>query len=88
MSHCTRVKARGLNYRGISFLSGIGKINAAILADRVRRVAGGLIDDEQEAFRAGRGCVDKIFTLMQIVEKAKTHSVCWFYRFSEGLRQG
>ena len=31
----------------------------------------GLIDDEQERFRAGSGCVDQIFTLKQIGEKAR-----------------
>ena len=32
---------------------------------------GGLIDDEQGGFRAGKGCVDQIFTLQQIGEKAR-----------------
>ena len=41
------------NYRGISILSVVGKIIAGILVDRVRRVTEGLIDDEQECFRAG-----------------------------------
>ena len=31
----------------------------------------GLIDDEQGDFRSERGCVDEIFTLMQISEKAQ-----------------
>ena len=35
------------NYRGIS-LSVVGKIYGGILVDRVCRVTGGLIDDEQE----------------------------------------
>ena len=34
-------------------------------------MTGGLIDDEQWGFRAGRGCVDQIFTLKQIGEKAR-----------------
>ena len=34
-------------------------------------MTGGLIDDEQVSFRAGRGCVAQIFTLMQIIEKAR-----------------
>ena len=42
----------------------------------------GLIDDEQGGFRAGRGCVDQVFTLKQISEKArgKKCSVYGFYR--------
>ena len=57
------------SYRGISLLSVVGKTYADILVDRVRSVTGGLIDDEQEGFRAGRGFVDQIFTLIQIDEK-------------------
>ena len=38
---------------------------------KVHRVTGGLIDDEQGGFKAGRGCVDHIFTLKQIGEKAR-----------------
>ena len=35
------------NYRGISLLSVVGKIYVGIVIDRVRKVTGGLIDDEQ-----------------------------------------
>ena len=42
----------------------------------------GLIEDEQEDFRSGMGCVDQIFTLKQIGEKVK--GVCGFYGFGEG----
>ena len=31
----------------------------------------GLIDDERWGFRAGKGCVDQIFTLKQMVEKSQ-----------------
>ena len=51
------------NYRGISLLSVVGKIYAGILVDIVHKVTEGLIDDKQGGFRAGRGCVDQIFTL-------------------------
>ena len=37
---------------------------------------GNLIDDEQGGFRAGMGCVDKIFTLKQICEKAREKMQC------------
>ena len=49
----------------------VGKIYAGILVDRVRIMTWGLIDDEQMGFRAGRGCVDQIFTLKQISEKVQ-----------------
>ena len=45
------------NSRGIS-LSVVGNIYARILIGRVRRVTGGLIDDEQGSFREGRECID------------------------------
>ena len=41
------------NYRGISLLSVAGKIYSGILVDRVRRVTGDLIEDEQGGFRPG-----------------------------------
>ena len=57
-----------------------GKINARISVEKICRVTGGLIYDEQGGFRAGRGSVDQIFTLKQIGEKAqeKKH---WLYLF-------
>ena len=50
------------NYRGISLLSVVEKMYARILVDRIRRMTGGLIVERQGGFRAGRGCVDQIFT--------------------------
>ena len=38
------------NCRGIILLSVVGKIYAGIIIDRVRRVTGDLIDDEQGGF--------------------------------------
>ena len=48
-----------------------GKIYARIVIDRVSRVNGVLIDDEQGGFREGLGCVDQIFTLKQIGDKVQ-----------------
>ena len=39
-------------------LSMVGNMYANILVDRVCSVTGGLIDDEQDGFRVGRGYVD------------------------------
>ena len=47
----------------------VGKIYAGILVDRV--LIGSLIDDEQGSFRAERGCVNQVFTLKHIGEKAR-----------------
>ena len=46
-------------------------ICTGILVDGVCRVTRGLIHDEQGDFRAMRRCVDQIFTLKQIGEKAR-----------------
>ena len=70
MFHCTRVKERGLNTY-ISLLSVAGKIYVGLLVGRVRRVTRDLIDDDQGGYRAGRGCVDQIFTLKHTGEKAR-----------------
>ena len=61
------------NNRGVSLLSVIEKIYAGILIDRVRKVTEGLIDYKQRGFRAGRGCVDQIFTLKQIDQKCRVY---------------
>ena len=75
------------NYRGINLLSVVGKIYAGTIVDRVCKVTEGLIDDKQGGFTAGRGCVDQIFIIKQIGEKAqeKKRSVCGFYGPGEGL---
>ena len=56
-------KTKCKNYRVISLLSVVEKIYTEILVDRVRRVTGGLIYDEQGGYWAERGCVDQIFAL-------------------------
>ena len=43
----------------------------------------GLIDDDQGRFRAGKGCVDQIFTLKQIDEKAWEKNCCVYVGFME-----
>ena len=74
------------NYRGISLLSGVGKIYAGTLVDRTRRVTGDLFDEEQGGFRAGRRCVDQTFTLKQIDEKARERKRRMYVGFIEGIR--
>ena len=56
---------------GVSLLTVVREIYAEILVDRVRRVTEGLTNDEEENFRAGKGCVDQILTLKKIDEKAR-----------------
>ena len=47
----------------------IGENICRILVDRFCKVTDGLTYDKQEDIRAGRECVDQIFTLKQIGEK-------------------
>ena len=47
------------NYRGISLFSVVGKIYAGILVDRLHRVTGGLIDDEQGGLEQRGGVLIK-----------------------------
>ena len=75
-------RSEGKNYRGISLLSVVGIIYAGVLVDRVPRVTGDLIDDEQGGFRTGRGHLDQIFTLNQIGEKAREKKCKVFEGFS------
>ena len=49
----------------------VGKIYVGNIVDRVRRVTGGLIDNEQGGYRTRKGYVDQILTLKQIGEKAR-----------------
>lgn len=55
------------NYRGISVLGSIGRLYGKIIKNRVE------VDftdiEEQSGFRAGRSCVDNIFSLRQVIEK-------------------
>ena len=61
-------------------LSVVDKIYARILVDRIREVTGCLIDDDQGVFRARKGCIDHIFTLKQISEKAREKMGNWTWR--------
>ena len=57
------------NYRGISLLSIPGKLFARTLSVRVRQLTYNRLLEEQAGFRAGRGCIDHIFVIRQLVEK-------------------
>ena len=75
------------NYRGISLLGMVRRIYDGILVDRFHRMTGALTDDEQWGFRAGRGCIDQIFTQKHIGEKIREkNSLCGFNGFREGVR--
>uniref|UniRef100_A0AAR2LJT3 Reverse transcriptase domain-containing protein n=1 Tax=Pygocentrus nattereri TaxID=42514 RepID=A0AAR2LJT3_PYGNA len=58
------------NYRSITLLSLPGKVYAKVLERRLRPIVEPQIEEEQCGFRPGRGTMDQLFTLSQIVEGA------------------
>ena len=66
--------------RWISLLSHAGKIFTHIIQQRIRHKIEFILSEEQAGFRPGRGTVDQLFTLHQIIEsyieKGKELYVC------------
>ena len=58
------------NYRGISLLNVVGKLYGRVLIERVKRKTNDSVSDEQCEFRDGRGCVDQILYLKNLIEKS------------------
>lgn len=56
------------NYRGISLLSLASKVLESIILNRVAPFKDTQFRENQAGFRAGRGCVDQIFSLRQILQ--------------------
>ena len=59
------------NYRGISLLSVVGKINADIVLQRLKGLGELVYPESQSGYRDGRGTIDGIFILRQMMEKCK-----------------
>jgi len=56
------------NYRGISLLDLSFKCLEAVISNRIREACELAARENQAGFRAGRGCVDQIFALRQVIE--------------------
>ena len=69
------------NWRSISLLDVIGKLFARVINDRLQAVVEDSVADSQCGFRAGRGCVDLIFCVCQLIEKAIEHHTKVFLLF-------
>ncbi len=69
------------SFRGISFLSVVGKVYCKVLIKRVREGTERVMCDEQGGFRRGRGCVGQISAVRQMCEKylAKGKNVFWAF---------
>ena len=59
------------NWRGITLLSLTSKVFNRIILQRIKAAVDGKLRQEQAGFRAGRSCVDHIFTLRQILEQSQ-----------------
>jgi hypothetical protein len=55
-------------------LSTASKLFANILKNKLNKYAAVILDDSQNAFRKGRGCIDPVFTLKQLIEKLKEYN--------------
>ena len=68
------------NCRGVSLLSVAGKWFGKVLNSKLRDCMEGRVLEEQGGFRAKRSCVNQVFTLRQVMEKAIEEKViCSIY---------
>ena len=58
------------NWRGVTLLSTPSKILAKVIMKRLSLAVAHRLCDEQAGFRRGRGCIDHIFTLRNIIEQS------------------
>ena len=59
------------NYRGISLLSVVGKLLADMILQRLSTLAQKVYPESQQGYRTGRGTIDGIFTVRQLMEKSR-----------------
>ena len=57
------------NHRGISLTPAITRIVASVVLNRLSQARDSTTREEQAGFRPGRGCIDQIFTLRQLLEQ-------------------
>ena len=69
------------NWRGISLLDVAGKVFAKTLQKRLQNVAENVLPDTQCGFRSRRGCIDMIYCIRQLIEKAREHNTQNFILF-------
>ena len=71
------------NYRGISLLSVVRKLCGRVLIETVKRQTNNSVSDEQCEFRDGRGCVDQIFFLKNLIEKSLERNRKLYVRYMD-----
>jgi hypothetical protein len=75
------------NWRGIALLDVVGKVVARVLQGRLQKLAEDKLPESQCGFRKGRSCVDIIFMVCQLVEKAWEHTAKLFVTFIDLMIQ-
>jgi hypothetical protein len=58
----------------LHFFQTASKLFANILKNKQNKYAEVILDESQNAFRKGRGSIDPVFTLKQIIEKRKEYN--------------
>ena len=62
------------NFRGIALLSIPGKIFCRVIQKRLAERGNQLLRESQCGFRKGRGCIDQVFSLRVLAEKAREYN--------------
>jgi len=67
------------NYRGITLLSVVSKFYTSLIAVRLGVFLG--LDEEQGAFRRGRGCTDQLFCMLEVLRLRARKGLATFCAF-------
>lgn len=59
----------------------VNKVFCSVILNRIRSALYGVLREEQAGFRRGRGCIDQIFTLRNIIEKSLEWNYPLFLNF-------
>ena len=69
------------NWREITLLSAPSKILAKLIIKRISEAVDQQLRQEQAGFRKGRGCIDQIFTLRNIIEQCTEWQRQWYINY-------
>ncbi len=69
------------NWRGIALLDVVGKVVSRVIQGRLQKLAEDELPESQCGFRKGRGCVDMVFAVRQLLEKSWEHRERLFITF-------
>jgi hypothetical protein len=69
------------NYRGVTLLSTASKLYANILRNKLNKYTEEILGEEQCGSRTGRGWVDAIFTINQILQKRREQNLSTYLLF-------